>query len=88
MLDILSVLASELGIKASQVSSAVELLDAGNTVPFISRYRKEATGHLSDEVLRKLEERLNALRALEARKEDVKRLLAEQGNLNPELEAA
>ena len=87
-MDILSVLASELGIKASQVSSAVELLDAGNTVPFISRYRKEATGHLSDEVLRKLEERLNALRALEARKEDVKRLLAEQGNLNPELEAA
>ncbi len=87
-MDILSVLANELGIKTSQVSSAVELLDAGNTVPFISRYRKEATGHLSDELLRKLEERLNALRALEGRKEEVRRLLTEQGNLNAELETA
>ena len=74
-MDILSVLARDLGIKTTQAASAVELLDAGNTVPFISRYRKEATGHLTDEVLRKLEERLNGLRALEARKEDVVRLL-------------
>ncbi len=87
-MDILSVLAQELGIKTTQVSSAVELLDAGNTVPFISRYRKEVTGHLTDDVLRKLEERLNALRALEARKEDVARLLEGQGNLTDELTAA
>ena len=87
-MDILSVLAQELGIKATQAASAVELLDAGNTVPFISRYRKEATGHLTDEILRKLEERLNALRALEARKEDVARLLEGQGSLTAELTAA
>ena len=87
-MDILSILARELGIKETQAASAVELLDAGNTVPFISRYRKEVTGHLTDEILRKLEERLHALRALEARKEDVRRLLEEQRNLNDDLSAA
>ncbi|MBQ2691072.1 MAG: helix-hairpin-helix domain-containing protein, partial [Clostridia bacterium] len=88
MLDIISAIAAELSIKESQAKSAVELLDEGNTVPFIARYRKEVTGNLSDEILRKLEERLSALRALEARKEDVKRLLSEQGNLTDEIEAA
>jgi len=87
-LDIISAIAAELSIKESQAKSAVELLDEGNTVPFIARYRKEVTGNLSDEILRKLEERLSALRALEARKEDVKRLLSEQGNLTDEIEAA
>ncbi|MBQ5813751.1 MAG: RNA-binding transcriptional accessory protein [Clostridia bacterium] len=87
-MDIISAIAAELSIKESQAKSAVELLDEGNTVPFIARYRKEVTGNLSDEVLRKLEERLNALRALESRKEDVKRLLTEQGNLTAEIEAA
>lgn len=81
-------LAEELGIKLWQVEKAIELLDGGNTVPFISRYRKEETGELNDEVLRTLEERLAYLRNIEERKSDVKRILKEQGNLTPELESA
>lgn len=81
-------LAEELGIKLWQVEKAIELLDGGNTVPFISRYRKEETGELNDEVLRTLEERLAYLRNIEERKSDVKRILEEQGNLTPELESA
>ena len=81
-------IAKELGIKLSQVENVVELLDGGNTVPFISRYRKEATGGLSDEVLRKLSERLTYLRNLEERKADVKRLIEEQGKLTEELSKA
>ncbi|MEA4921258.1 MAG: Tex family protein [Clostridiaceae bacterium] len=88
MLNIISEIAAELGVKESQVNSAVELLDQGNTVPFISRYRKEATGNLSDEILRKLEERLAAIRGLESRKEDVMRLLTEQGNMSEDIERA
>ncbi|MBE6071253.1 MAG: RNA-binding transcriptional accessory protein [Clostridium butyricum] len=79
------IIAKELGIKLSQVQNVIELLDGGNTVPFISRYRKEATGGLSDEVLRKLYERLTYLRNLEERKSDVKRLIEEQGKLTEEL---
>ena len=82
------IIAKELGIKLSQVQNVIELLDGGNTVPFISRYRKEATGGLSDEVLRKLAERLTYLRNLEERKTDVKRLIDEQGKLTEELTAA
>ena len=78
-------IAKELEIKLSQVENVVELLDGGNTVPFISRYRKEATGGLSDETLRKLSERLTYLRNLEERKADVKRLIEEQGKLTEEL---
>lgn len=78
-------IAEELGIKLSQVKNVIELLDGGNTVPFISRYRKEATGGLSDEILRKLAERLTYLRNLEERKNDVKRLIEEQGKLTEEL---
>lgn len=78
-------IAEELGIKLSQVKNVIELLDGGNTVPFISRYRKEATGGLSDEILRKLAERLTYLRNLEERKTDVKRLIEEQGKLTEEL---
>ena len=78
-------LAEELGIKLWQAEKAVELLDGGNTVPFISRYRKEETGELNDEILRTLEERLNYLRSIEERKADVKRIIEEQGNLTPEI---
>ncbi|MEA5039355.1 MAG: Tex family protein [Clostridiaceae bacterium] len=87
-MDILSILSQELSIRPAQAESAVALLDGGNTVPFISRYRKEATGGLSDEQLRALDTRLSALRALVQRQEDVLRLINEQGKLTPELERA
>lgn len=67
-MDIIEVLAEELKIKPSQARAAVELIDDGNTIPFIARYRKEATGSLNDEVLRNLFERLNYLRNLEEKK--------------------
>lgn len=78
-------LANELGIKLGQVQNVIGLLDDGNTVPFISRYRKEATGGLSDEVLRKLSERLTYLRSLDERKADVKRLIEEQDKFTEEI---
>lgn len=78
-------LAEELGIKLIQVQNVIGLLDDGNTVPFISRYRKEATGGLSDEVLRKLSERLTYLRNLEERKADVRRLIEEQDKFTEEI---
>ncbi|MGL5415295.1 MAG: Tex family protein [Clostridium sp.] len=78
-------LAKELGLKLSIVNNVIEMLDEGNTVPFISRYRKEKTDGLSDEVLRNLEERLVYLRNLEDRKTAVIRLIEEQGKLNEEL---
>lgn len=81
-------IAKELGLKANHVEAAIGLLDEGNTVPFIARYRKEVTGAMTDEVLRDLEERLIYLRNLEERKEDVIRLIEEQGKLTEELEAA
>lgn len=78
-------LAKELEIKLSQVQNVIQLLDDGNTVPFISRYRKEATGGLSDEVLRKLSERLTYLRNLDERKADVIRLIQEQEKYTEEI---
>ncbi len=87
-MDIIKMLADELEINESQVNKTVELLDDGNTVPFIARYRKEVTGGLNDEVLRKLETRLNYLRNLQQRKEDVIRIIDEQGNLTDELRLA
>ncbi len=81
-------LAEELGLKQWQVNNIIALIDEGNTIPFISRYRKEATGELNDEVLRTFDERLKYLRSMEERKEDVKRIIEEQGNLTPELAAA
>ena len=78
-------LAEELNIRESQVESTVKLIDEGNTIPFIARYRKEVTGNLSDEVLRNLGERLTYLRNLEARKEEIIRLIDEQGKLTDEL---
>lgn len=87
MSDILKQIAKELGIKEAQANSAIELIDQGNTVPFIARYRKEVTGGLTDETLRELDERLTYLRNLENRKQEVLRLIDEQGKLTPELKA-
>ncbi len=78
-------IADELGIRESQVEATVKLIDEGNTIPFIARYRKEATGNLSDETLRDLGERLTYLRNLEKRKEEIIRLIDEQGKLTDEL---
>ncbi|MCX0395868.1 RNA-binding transcriptional accessory protein Tex [Clostridium perfringens] len=79
------ILSKELGISLKQVTSVIEMLDEGNTVPFIARYRKERTGGLTDEVLRKFNERLTYLRNLESRKEDVLRIIEEQEKSTPEL---
>ncbi|NLY84929.1 MAG: RNA-binding transcriptional accessory protein [Tissierellia bacterium] len=84
-MDILKVLAAEFNLKPYQVKNTVELLDEGNTIPFIARYRKEQTGELQDFVIRELSNRLNYLRNLEARKEEVIRLIDEQGKLTEEL---
>ena len=81
-------IAAELGVQAWQVKAAVDLLDAGSTVPFIARYRKEATGTLDDTQLRELEERLRYLRELEDRRRTVLEAIAAQGALTPELQAA
>ena len=85
IMDIIKTLAQELEIKPWQAEAAVKLIDDGNTIPFISRYRKEATGSLNDEVLRKLFERLNYLRSLEEKKAQVLATIEEQGKLTPEL---
>ena len=84
-MDIIEVLAKELEIKKTQAKAAVDLIDEGNTIPFIARYRKEATGALNDEVLRNLYERLNYLRNLEEKKEQVLKSIEEQGKLTEEL---
>ncbi len=85
MIDILKVLCEEFNIKPIQVENTVKLIDEGNTIPFIARYRKEQTGSLDDVVLRDLSERLTYLRNLETRKEEVIRLIEEQGKLTDEL---
>lgn len=87
-MDINQKLAQELNIKIPQAQAAVELLDGGATVPFISRYRKEATGGLSDTILRALAERLQYLRELESRRQTILKSITEQGKLTPELEQA
>lgn len=84
-MDIVKKLAGEFAVRGSQVTATVQLIDEGNTIPFIARYRKEATGGLNDVVLRRLHERLQYLRGLEERKEEVLRLVEEQGKLTPEL---
>ena len=84
-MDILKKLTEELGIKLWQTESAVKLIDEGNTIPFISRYRKEATGSLNDEILRSLSERLAYLRGLEDKKTQVLGSIEEQGKLTEEL---
>ena len=85
-MDILKKLAEEFKIRENQVEATVGLIDEGNTIPFIARYRKEVTGALSDEVLRELGQRLEYLRNLQTRKEEVVRLIMEQEKLTPELE--
>ncbi len=84
-MDITKIIAEELNVKVSQVEAAVRLIDEGNTIPFIARYRKEATGGLSDEVLRELGERLTYLRNLEERKEEVKKSIENQGKLTDDI---
>ena len=84
-MDIIKKLAEELQIRPGQAQAAVKLIDEGNTIPFISRYRKEATGALNDEVLRNLYERLNYLRNLEEKKEQVLSSIEEQGKMTKEL---
>ncbi|MFR0823177.1 MAG: Tex family protein [Clostridia bacterium] len=87
-MNITKVIAEELKVKESQVSATIQLIDDGNTIPFIARYRKEATGGLSDEQLRDLGERLTYLRNLDARKEEVKKAIENQEKLTPEIETA
>ena len=84
-MDIISKLKDELKVQKWQVEAAVKLIDEGNTIPFIARYRKEVTGSLNDEVLRDLNERLSYLRNLEERKEQVISSIGEQGQLTDEL---
>ena len=86
-MDIILKLKDELKVEKWQVEAAVKLIDEGNTIPFISRYRKEATGSLNDEVLRDLHERLTYLRNLEEKKEQVLKSIEEQGKLTEELQA-
>ena len=87
-MDYIKTLAEELSLSEDRVKAAVQLLDDGNTVPFIARYRKEVTGGLDDEQLRSLTERLTYLRGLEKRKEEVRALLSGMEKLTTELSAA
>lgn len=84
-MDIVKLLAEEFNLKPYQVKNTIQLLDEGNTIPFIARYRKEQTGELKDYVIRELADRLNYLRNLQARKNEVIRLIDEQGKLTEEL---
>ena len=84
-LNIKNIIAEELNIKETQVEAVIKLIDDGNTIPFIARYRKEVTGGLTDEVLRNLDERLSYLRNLEKRKEEVIKSIEEQGKLTKEI---
>ncbi|MGE5606142.1 MAG: Tex family protein [Bacteroidota bacterium] len=87
-MDIVKVIAAELAIAPRQVGNTINLLDEGNTIPFIARYRKEVTGELDEEQIRNIDERLTYLRNLEARKAEVLKSIEEQGKLTPELAQA
>ncbi|HPT83773.1 MAG TPA: Tex-like N-terminal domain-containing protein, partial [Limnochordia bacterium] len=87
-MDIILQLAAELKLQPRQVEHTVQLLDEGNTIPFIARYRKEATGELDETIIRALAERLAYLRSLESRRAEVSRLIEAQGLLTPEIDAA
>ena len=84
-MDLIAILAREFSLRPEQVQKVIELLDSGNTIPFIARYRKEATGSLDDQVLRSLAERLEYLRGLDRRRAEIQKSLTEQGVLTPEL---
>ena len=86
-MDIAARLSKELGLKPAYVKNVIDMLDEGNTIPFIARYRKEQTGEMTDVTLRELFTRLNYLRSLEARKEEVTRLIAQQDKLTDDLKA-
>ena len=81
-MDIYNILEKEFKIKREYIDNTIKLIDEGNTIPFIARYRKEMTGEMSDVTLRQLNERLTYLRNLESRKEDVTRIIDEQGTKN------
>ena len=87
-MDIIKALAEEFKLKEEQVSKTVEMIDNGDTIPFIARYRKEVTGSLDDSILRDLYDRLEYLRNIEKRKDEVKTLIEAQGKLTPEIEQA
>ena len=87
-MDVISLISGEIGAKTWQVEAAVKLIDEGNTIPFIARYRKEVTGSLNDEQLRALSVKLSYLRNLEERKQEVIELIDAQGKLTDELRAA
>ena len=81
-MDIYNILEKEFKIKREYIDNTIKLIDEGNTIPFIARYRKEMTGEMSDVTLRQLNERLTYLRNLESRNDDVTRIIDEQGNLS------
>ena len=87
-MDFVKTLASEFKLAADKVAAAVALMDEGNTIPFIARYRKEATGSMDDQVLRELNDRLGYLRNLQTRKEEVAAGITEQEKMTPEIAAA
>ena len=87
-MDLIAQLARELNLKAANIEAAVKLIDEGNTIPFIARYRKELHGSMDDTALRKLEDRLTYLRNLEQRRQEVKSAIEGQEKLTPELAAA
>ncbi len=87
-MNIIETIAKDLGLREEQVEKTVALIDEGNTIPFIARYRKEVTGSLDDTVLRDLDDKLTYLRNIEKRKQEVKDLIAAQEKLTPEIEAA
>ena len=86
-MDISRKLSEEIGVSEKIIDQTIELIDEGNTIPFIARYRKEVTGGMTDVVLRKLDERLSYLRGLEERKAEVLKTIEEQGKLTEELKA-
>ena len=87
-MDILAALTAEFHLRAQQVENTVRLLDDGNTIPFIARYRKEMTGSLDDQLLRQLADRLAYLRGLDEQREKIRAVIEEQGKLSGELAAA
>ena len=87
-MDIIAKLAEEFSVSPKRIENTIDLIDQGNTIPFIARYRKEMTGAIDDQVLREFVDRFEYLKNLEKRKDEVRKSITEQGKLTPELEAA
>ena len=85
-MNINEILKLEFNLRDEQINNVIKLIDEGNTIPFIARYRKEMTGEMSDVLLRQFNDRLTYLRHLQSRKEDVKRIIEEQGKLTEQIE--